>query len=476
MNWLIKLKRLTLFILPVIAFFSCDDSNTLGTTYEGSPVDAAFTDSVSVTASTVLANDSIVGSSSRVVQRGNLLVGIISPDKLGTTTAQSYLTIAPAGGTISANNGSPDSVVLMLDYDEYYGDTTQNYTLEVRELATLFRADATYYTNNNNSLEALPNLLGSLTFVPKPKRTNSKTASSGAVTKTSIPVRIKLNNELGQRILSLPTTTLNSATEFAKSFKGIVLSPGTNTRSALGFAPDADSTYLRIYYTATDNKKQRYDLNISGSNDRLNQISQNLTGSALASLKNSGDSLASAAAGNEAYLQESTGIVTKITFPYLYQFREKLNVSDIAVNRAELIIPVKENLNYLPSPAAYLVETNKTNRILKTNRLPRVVAEDPLETVSQGERAPQAAAIRYNKDKKAYIINVTKYVQDVIYRRQSVYGKLISNSLLLVPTSRTGALDARGTTVLETSGLYSSILQTGGTEKIKLRLYFSRAN
>ncbi|RDC65875.1 DUF4270 family protein [Adhaeribacter pallidiroseus] len=471
MNWLIKLKRPALFVLSVITFFSCDDSNTLGTSYEGNPVDASFTDSVSVTASTVLANDSIVG-----YRNGNLLVGKFTTEKLGTTTAQSYLPIGPTGGSISANNGSPDSVVLMLDYDEYYGDTTQNYSIEVRELGTTFRSDATYYTNNNNSLEALPSLIGSLTFVPKPKRTNSKTSSSGVVTKTSVPVRMKLSNELGQRILGLPSTTLSSTAEFAKIFKGIVLSPGPNTKSALGFAPDADSTYLRIYYTSTDNKKQKYDLNISGGNDRLNEISHDFAGSALTSLNKAGDSISSVAAGNEAYLQESTGIVTKITFPYLNRFREKLNTNDVAVNRAELIIPVKDNPNYLPSPAAYLVETNKTNRILKSNRLPRVVIEDPLETTSRGESGTQAAAIRYNKDKKAYIVNVTKYVQDVIYQRQSASGKLLSNSLLLVPTSRTGSLDPRGSTVLEATGLYSSILQTGGTNNIKLRLYFSKTN
>ncbi|QNF32579.1 DUF4270 family protein [Adhaeribacter swui] len=468
MNWLIK--RPTLLVLSLISLFSCDDSNDLGTTYDGKPIEAAFTDSVSITASTVLANDSIIG-----YQRGNFLAGSISTEKFGTTVAQSYLTIRPTAGSITANS-SLDSVVLMLDYNDYYGDTTQNYTLEVRELATLFRADATYYTNNNNNIEALPNLLGSATFVPKPKSTNSKTASSGTVTKTSIPVRVTLDNELGQRIMSLPTATLSNAAEFAKTFKGIVLSPGANTKLALGFAPDADSTYLRIYYTSPDNKKQKYDLDINGTYDRLNQINHDLTGSALASLTKSGDALPATATGGEAYLQESTGIVTKITFPYLAQFREKLNEIDVAVNRAELIIPVKEVPFYLPSPAAYLVETNATNRILKSNRLPRVIVEDPLETISRGDNAVQAAAIRYNKDKKAYIINITKYVQDVIYNKPSVYGGNMSTSLLLVPTSRTGTLNVNGSTVQEATGLYSSILQTSGANGMKLRLYFSKTN
>ncbi len=468
MNWLTK--RPAIFVLLLVSLFSCDDSNDLGTAYEGSLVDAVFTDTISIKASTVLANDSIIG-----YQRGNLLVGNFTTDKFGTTTAQSYLAIGPTGGTFAANAGSPDSVVLSLDYDENYGDTTQNFTVEVRELATAFKPEATYYTNNNNNLEALSNLLGTTTFVPKPKRTNSQTASSGTVTKTSIPVRIKLNNELGQRILALPSATLSNPTEFAKSFKGIVLSSGANTKAALGFAPDADSTYLRIYYTSSDNKKQKYDLAVSGSNDRLNQITSNLAGSTLASLQKSGDSIASATANNEAYLQESTGIVTKITFPYLSLFREKTNLGDLAVNRAELIIPVKENPSYLPSPAAYLIETNKSNRILKTGGLPRVVREDPLETLSRGDNTPQAAAIRYNKDKKAYIVNVTKYVQDMIYNRPSVYGTK-NKSLLLVPTSRTGVLDASGKTVLESTGLYSSILQISGSDRIKLRLYFSKTN
>jgi hypothetical protein len=105
-----------------------------------------------------------------------------------------------------------------------------------------------------------------------------------------------------------------------------------------------------------------------------------------------------------------------------------------------------------------------------------VIAEDPLETIARGENSSQAAAIRYNKDKKAYVVNITKYVQDVIYHKQSIYGDEVSKSLLLVPTSRTGALSNNGSTVQESTGLYSSILQTGGTDKIKLRLYFSKTN
>ncbi|MDQ3291152.1 MAG: DUF4270 domain-containing protein [Bacteroidota bacterium] len=469
MNWLIK--RPTIFVLLLVSLFSCDDSNDLGTAFEGSLIDAVYTDTISIKASTVLANDSIIG-----YQRGNLLVGNFTTDKFGTTTGQSYLAIGPTGGTFATNAGSPDSVILSLDYDEYYGDTTKNYTVEVRELGTAFKPEATYYTNNNNNLEALAALLGTTTFVPKPKRTNSKTASSGAVTKTSIPVRIKLNNELGQRILALPSATLSNPTEFAKAFKGIVLSPGANTNAALGFAPDADSTYLRIYYTSSDNKKQKYDLAVSGSNDRLNQVTSNLTGSALASLQKSGDSIASTTTNNETYLQESTGIVTKISFPYLDRFREKLNLNDLAVNRAELIIPVKESAFYLPSPAAYLVETNRSNKILKNAGLPKVIREDALESATSGSTAQQAAALRYNKDKKAYIVNVTKYVQDLIYSKQSVYGTLTNKNLLLVPTSRPSGLDPTGKTVMEATGLYSSTLQISGSDRIKLRLYFSKTN
>lgn len=481
MNLLIK--RPALFLVSLISLFSCTDSNDLNTAFEGSLIDAVYTDTISITASTVLAKDSIIG-----YQRGNLLAGTFSNDIFGTTTANAYVAIGPSGGSFVANS-RPDSVVLVLDYDEYYGDTTENYTVEVHELTKAFAIDKTYYTNNNNELTYSPDVLGAATFIPAPKRkTIIKDAKTGEEKKFSIPVRIKLNNELGQRIMALPAATLSNTTEFSKTFKGIVLSPGANTNSALGFTPGADSTYLRIYYTS-EGKKQKYDLPIignydvpiPGSNDRLNQISSDLSGSKLASLKKSGDSIASAAAGDEAYLQESTGIVTKLTFPYLNHFREKLNIKDLAVNRAELLIPVKEqpipvkeDNFYLPSPFAYLVETNKTNRILKTNGVPRILREDPL--VSATSKEPQAAALRYDKTKKAYVVNITKYVQDLIYNRQSAFGALTSKSLLLVPTSRSGVLDATGATVLEATGLYQSVLQTAGSDKIKLQLYFSKAN
>lgn len=469
MNLLIK--RPALFLVLLVSLFSCNDSNDLNTAFKGSQINAVFTDTVSITASTVLAKDSIVSFES-----GNMLAGTLSNEKFGTTNASSYLAILPSAGSFATNNGNPDSVVLVLDYDEYYGDTTKNYTLEVHELTKSFATDRTYYTNNNNDLTYSPDLLGSATFTPAPKRLNIKvnTVSNGAVTKTSIPVRIKLNNDLGKRIMALPSATLNNATEFAKSFKGIVLTPGTNTTSALGFTPGADSSYLRIYYTS-EGKKQKYTFGV-GISDRFNHITSNLANSQLAALKKSGDSISSAANGGEAYLQESTGIAAKITFPYLNRFREKSNIKDLAVNRAELVIPVKDNGVYSPSVAAYLVETNKANRILKINGKPRVILQDPLIASTSGSNSQQAAAIRYDKTKKAYIVNITRYVQDLIYNKQSVYGALTSKSLLLVPTARTEGLDPTGLTVLQSTGLSSSILQTGGTDRIKLQLYFSKTN
>ena len=126
MNLLIK--RSALFIISLFSLFYCHDSNDLNIPFEGTIIDAVYTDTVSITASTVLAKDSIIG-----YRIGNFLAGSFSNDKFGTTTASTYLSIGPNGGSIAASNG-PDSVVLVLDYDEYYGDTSKSYTVTIHEL------------------------------------------------------------------------------------------------------------------------------------------------------------------------------------------------------------------------------------------------------------------------------------------------------------------------------------------------------
>jgi hypothetical protein len=476
MNLLIN--RPVLFVLLLLSLFACDNPNDLGATYNGDLINTAFTESEPITAATVLVKDSIVAKN-----KGNLLAGIFTNEKFGTTTATTYLEMGPSGGSFPANS-SLDSVVLALDYDEAYGDTTTNYTVEVRELTKAFEADKTYYTNNNNQLTYAAGTLGTATFIPRPKHTISKEITNNQGTKVtvkgSVPLRIKLNNELGQRIMSLPTATLSNPAEFAKVFKGIALVPGANTKAALGFAPDgalpsADSTYLRIYYTA-ENKKQSYSLGISNGaagNNRFNEIKNDLTNTALAALQKTGDSVAVTTTANEAYLQESTGLVTKITFPELDKLKDRPGNENLAIIRAELIIPAKANPSSSPTPLAYLAPTTKKNRILRTSTLsPRILPEDPLVRSLSGGNTVGPAIVRYDKDKKAYIGNITQYVQSIVYQRPviSVGGVdyLISKSLLLVPTSGGG--------ILEASGLNQAILQMNGTDRIKLRIYFSRIN
>ncbi len=471
------IKKPVFFLLLFVSLISCDDANDLGTSFEGSLINAAYTDTVTVTAATVLAPvDSVVS-----YQKGNLLAGTFTNGPFGVTTAKAYLEIGPSGGSFPANS-TLDSVVLALDYNEYYGDTLQDYTLQVHELTKAFETDKTYYTTNNNNLTYAEAPLGVVTFKPTPKRTISKTVGSSTV-KASVPVRIKLNNELGQRILALPATALSSTAEFARTFKGVVLAPGANTNAALGFAPNgananADSTYLRIYYTTADSKKQRYELPIretrtsSGTiegNDRFNEIIYNRSNTPLATLQQAGDSLA--ATGGETYLQESTGILTKISFPHLPNFTAKLANGNLTVNRAELIIPVKENAASVPAPLAYLIPTTPSNRIPRASNLaPLYLPEDP--AVNPGSTTRNPAVVRYDATKKAYVANVTQYVQGLMANRPTIAGNnvsyLTSKSLLLWPSSGTG--------ILETSGLAQSILQTSGSNQIKLRIYFSRIN
>jgi len=118
-------------------------------------------------------------------------------------------------------------------------------------------------------------------------------------------------------------------------------------------------------------------------------------------------------ADNLAYMQEGTGLAAKLTFTGLDALRDQ---SALAINRAELIIPVKSSGNVLfPNPTqAFLYEINAQNRVLQ-----RTVNISPVERIVQTNLANQlgqgneAVVTLYNLSptNKYYSVVITTYLQ-----------------------------------------------------------------
>jgi hypothetical protein len=365
-------------------------------------------------------------------------------------------------------------MVLSLDYDEYYGDTTQDLTVRVHRLTQAFREDQIYFASREIPYQT--ETLGSRTFKPRPSLSvKAFNADSSAIVRLPIPLKIKLDNALANQILAQRETVLASQAAFVAFLPGFALTTGEHAKAILGFKPDADSTYIRIYYKSAG-KKYSYNLFFSSGNNRLNQVTANRANTPLAVLQKAGDALPSTATNNQVYLQESTGLKARISFPYIQTLEEKLNGAYI--NRAELIFPVETGYTN-PSPYLYLYETNETNKILRYGNASRAVSSDGA-TYPVGYTSPAAAM--YAPARKEYILNVTSYVQALIYDirpriNTSSGSKELSRStgLIVSPASMTTA-NLTPESLNDLLGLQTlrqtAISMRPGT-RIKLRLYYS---
>jgi hypothetical protein len=472
MNW--PTRTFILFFFSFITLASCENPDVALDLEGETKLGTAFTDTITVKAATVLLNDSILG-----FKRGNLLVGQATDanNTFGTTTATAFTEVALGSSTFTEPaTATIDSMVLSLDYDEYYGDTTQNLTVRVHRLQQAFKEDEIYFANR--AIPYQEATLGSRTFKPTPRKTvRSFNSDSSAVVRLPLPLRIKLNNALANEILAQRETVLANQAAFVNFLPGLALTTDNSAQAVLGFNADADSTYIRIYYRA-GGKKYSYNLFLSGDNNRLNQVGSNLANTRLAALQNGGAPLPASATNNQIYLQESTGLKGRISFPYLSTLKDKLNGAYI--NRAELEIPVA-NFNGDISPYLYLYETNNTNKILRYSNEARAVSSDGALYPS-GYVSP--AALSYVASKKAYTLNVTSYVQALIYdirpRVNTSDGlKEItpSNGLIISPASLSAAsVTASAASLNSLLGLQTlrqTVLSMAPDNKIKLRLYYS---
>jgi len=471
MNW--PTRTTVLFIFSLLALFSCEDDTT-SLSLDGAGVDVelgtSYKDDFTVEAATVIAPDSILA-----FRRGNLLTGHITDNNFGTVTATSFLEVGAISATVTGAAGAQvDSMVLALDYDESYGDTTQNLTISVHQLQQPFQETATYYSAS--TLPYQPEALGSLTFKPAPRRvktevitTTTNGTSASTTVNRSFPARVRLSNALAAQILAQSTTTLGSQAEFIKFLPGIAITASTDAQAVLGFRPTADSSYLKIYYTSGGTKYQ-YQLGISASNNYFSNISTDRTGTPLAALRQAGDSLPANSVNNQAFLQESVGLKTKISFPDLKNFKQTLG--DVAINRAELIIPATSVPYNAVSPYIYLYETNKSNRILRntdSKNTPRGLSDANSYAFNYISPYPGV----YSATNQEYKINVTSYVQALLYNSMPT-NITPSNGLIISPASIafvSGTVDPLDLLSLQT--LRQTIINTAGDKRIALRVYYT---
>jgi Domain of unknown function (DUF4270) len=182
-------------------------------------------------------------------------LGKITSDPLfGKTEAEMYFELKPSTFPFYFKNKPSldslklDSVVLVLNYAETYGDSTVPQTINVYEITSEFRADTSYLLRKNTDFTVSGGILGTRTFIPS----SLDDSVFAYLDTTAKQLRIRLDNSFGNRLLLYDTTGANNAytsdSLFKTKFKGFALKSVGGGNSVMGFNLQGAGTKLAIYY------------------------------------------------------------------------------------------------------------------------------------------------------------------------------------------------------------------------------------
>ena len=449
-----KHPALTLGVLitsTLILLISCKKINE-STSLGGDLIPAVDNITTFDTTLEVTFNDtfSLLTDSTRYNNSYTHFLGQINNDPFfGKTDARLFLELKPSTYKYTFSNKPDslhiDSVVLVLDYVETFGDTVTSQTINVYEIdkAVDFRYDSSYKIRENNFAKA--GLLGSRTFQPLVLNDSVKAYKDT----TANQLRIRLDDSFGQRLLNYDTSASNGAyitdSAFRSKFKGFALE-SVSGNAIMGFNLAGANTKLAIYYKDDngDSPVEKWDTTVAYFKFSENQLSasasyikRDYAGTALAA------SVGGTTPDNLIYIQSTPGSFATIKIPGLAGLNNRL------VHRAELIMDqVHDDKDTLFPPTNLYIDAYDPS--VSTYR---IIPYD----VSFGQTGtPNLAsfgAIPVNtKDAlgnsiNSWRFNITRYVQHVVNDTEPAYDLRLSEPLYVRELYRPGVLNSTSTTI-----------------------------
>ena len=381
MNWLASSAcrgiSVSLFSAALLfATASCEDPTDLGVELPGTtPVSTEYHD-YPVTAATILQ------APTQTLNSTHYLVGRVQDAKLGTTTAQSFcnLRVFTTGSYLfpaEYTNPVLDSAVIVAGFDQVYGTSAAPVYFDVYPLTSPLSDQGTYNSSTNVAVGA-PIAVGAKSSLNRKLVLKTKLLVNGvsvdSVTNTpDATVRLTIYRKAAGALPAIPSPlveTIFSAvrdknTTFTQAildtkWKGMALRPSTNfTGSVVSFSRVLQNRVFFYYHVdGVDVAPTPYSLTFeSFSADAINsprvftQLSTVFT-APFNQLTTPARVVPASLADQTAYLQDGVGLGTKLEIAALADLIS--NREGLAINRAELIIPVKPYstlLFYPPIPA-----------------------------------------------------------------------------------------------------------------------------
>jgi len=445
MNWWAKFCSPAVSIICLLLLItSCKKEGdfNLGAS-PNAPLGAQFTDTLTLTNQTFLLNDSLVSS-----RPGYLSFGAYSgPGVTGAIYAEAYSSLGLYSSNIDYSGVTIDSSNLYLYYEYAYGDTLSGQDFAVHQVTTQMDVSVPYQTTTS-FVSYDPTVGGSKSGI-KPRPIHNPTMS------------IPLTNAFATTLLSAADDKSN--TDFKSNYYGIVIKSNNNSTGSViraGFTNSTSSTYttstkLAIYFKRAGKKDSAIFVLTQGM-PSFNRVLADRSGTSISSLVYNTDNITDVATNNKCYVQAGTGIVTKVTLPYLSNLAT-IDGSSVIINKATLVAPIDETSNYLgyrPVRELGLIELNPDNTFkYRSNQLAYVFASVPTD---QGYYPPVTWSATDVKTTE-YRFDITRYVQFLLKGTYANDGFIISPTFNQHYTNRT---------VLNSSNASS--------RKMRLEIYYTK--
>jgi hypothetical protein len=375
-----------------------DDDNELGLEIQptSDKLNIATTDTTSIIAYSQLV-DSIKTDETSL----SLLGSMVDP-VFGLSTASFYTQVRLSSAAFSfGTTPLPDSLVLMLDYDSFYGDSTAPVTVRVYELDAQLLIDTTYYSNESKAVKST--LLAEKTFVPD-------FVDSIAVYDDTLAPHLRINLtditvSLALKLLEAPTDSMETNSSFLNYFYGLYVEavPANSGGQVIAFNLTSGLSKMVLFYNNATSDSLQFQYSINSNCARFGHFDHDYSlGSSdfKAQVIDKDTTLGK----NILFEQALAGVKTFIRLPNITNYYAN---GSIAVNEARLFLSGAETEPVL-TPATQLVLVKKT--------------EDSYDYLTDQTIGATYFGGTYDEDNNGYWFRITQTVQDLMRSTDTDYG------------------------------------------------------
>ena len=477
-------RKVTYFTIAATLLFSCTRISTseLGLDFLSQDAISTRDTILDVETETVVMEDSL-----RIYPTDQHMLGDITNDPIfGTTSASIFLQLKPGFYPFFIKGTKDsiivDSVVLILSYKGYYGDSSKPVKIYVNKIdpSTPLTVGKLYASNYPNAYGIRKGIA-----LGNPKVfdfASAKDSINDRFENASRQIRLRLNQSLGTELLKTYDSNgvYRNDTTFRDAFPGFALSTNAadNHNALIRLALLDSNTKLALYYSTSATGSVTRDTLVTHfrfnyyTAQNANFILRNRAASEIASHLNgfAKDSL--------VYVQTSPGTMVKIKVPGLKTFENKI------IHRAELIAEQVPDAARLTTTDSYMTAPNflflgvydsATKQLRSVPNDYQGVVNPQLIAQFGGQKITKS--LNGFSNVATYNFNVSRYVQGLIARKDSLFDfrlyAPVNDSIKFVqpyPFNKIQATDFLTTSLGNQPAIGRVRLGGGSHSKFKMRL------